>query len=58
MGPRPLDLLVFHGDLEMFPASGYPQIIHLGKIFHEINHPFLGTPILGNLHICHDVLYC
>ena len=27
----------------------YPQIIHFNKVFH-INHPFWGTPILGNPH--------
>ena len=30
-----------------------PQIIHLEiyRVFHEINHPFWGTPIFGNTHI-------
>ena len=31
-----------------FPKLGYPQIIHFGGIFPNKNHPFLGTPILGN----------
>ena len=26
-----------------------PQIIHFNGVFHEINHPFLGTPIFGNI---------
>ena len=34
-----------------FLKYGYPQIIHLNGIFHEINHPFLGSPILGHLHL-------
>ena len=34
-----------------FPKSGgYPQIIHFCRIF-PINHPAIGVPILGNLHI-------
>ena len=28
-----------------------PQIIHFNRVFHEINHPFWGTPIFGNTHI-------
>ena len=29
-----------------------PQIIHVNRVFHEINHPFWGpTPIFGNTHI-------
>ena len=30
---------------------GYFQIIHFGRIVHEINHPFWGSSSLGNLHI-------
>ena len=26
------------------------QIIHFNRVFHEINHPFSGTPIFGNSH--------
>ena len=30
----------------------YPSIIHLNRIFHEINPPFLGIPpIYGNPHL-------
>ena len=32
-------------------SKGYPQISHFNGIFHEINNPFGGTPIFGNLHI-------
>ena len=28
-----------------------PQIIHFNRVFHEINHPFWGTTIIGNTHI-------
>ena len=28
-----------------------PQIIHVNRVFHEINHPFWGTSIFGNTHI-------
>ena len=35
-----------------FPEIGYPQIIHVNGIFHEINHPAMGVPPdYGNLHI-------
>ena len=34
----------------------YPQIIHFNRVFH-INHPFWGTPILGNPHICISYIY-
>ena len=33
-----------------FHKWGYPQIIHLNRIFHEINHHFWGYPIYGNPH--------
>ena len=28
-----------------------PQIINFNRVFHEINHPFWGTPIFGNTHM-------
>ena len=35
---------------------GYPQSsISNDGIFHEINHVHLGSPILGNLHIHHQI---
>ena len=37
----------------MFPKnSGNPQIIHFNRVFHYFHHPFWGTPIFGNTHIC------
>ena len=34
------------------PEMGVPPvIIHFSRIFHEINQPFLDTPIDGNPHI-------
>ena len=52
-----LDLLLKMGHFEnkWLPAhvgSGkYPQIIHFNGIFHDINPPFEGTPILGTPQI-------
>ena len=38
-------------DMDVSLNGGFsPQIIHLNRVFH-INHPFWGTPILGNLQI-------
>ena len=38
-----------------FHKWGYPQIIPLNGIFHDINHPFWGTPIDGNLHLLMNI---
>ena len=35
-----------------------PKIIHFNGIFHEINHPFGGFPILGNFHITVLSIWC
>ncbi len=36
-----------------------PQIIHFNRVFHEMNHPFWGTPIFGNTHIEEkDTFFC
>ncbi len=37
-------------DLGVSKNMGKPQIIHFYRVFHEINHPFWGTIILGNTH--------
>ena len=37
-----------------FPKWRYPPIIHFVG-FSIINHPFSGTPILGNAHIFHQI---
>ena len=38
--------------LWVFPKIGvFPQIINSNRVFHEKQHPFWGTPILGKTHI-------
>ena len=32
--------------------GGSPQIIHFNRVFHDFHHPFWGSPIFGNTHIC------
>ena len=29
-----------------------PQIIHFNRVFHYFHHPFWGTIIFGNTHMC------
>ena len=31
--------------------GGPPKSSHFNRVFHEINHPFWGTPIFGNTHM-------
>ena len=35
-----------------------PQIINFDRVFHEINHPFWGTTIFGNIYTSywHNIL--
>ena len=41
-------LMWSNADLGVSKNSGKtPQIIHFNRVFHEINHPFWGTPIFG-----------
>ena len=54
-GPR---IFLLHQPLYLAKGEGCfqkygktPQIIHFNKVFHEINHPFLGTLIFGNTQI-------
>ena len=42
---------LFGGFTRCFLKWRYLQIIHFKWIFHEINHPYLGTTILGNTHL-------
>jgi len=45
------DLYSFVSSFGCFKKKGLPQIIHFNKVFQLKNHPFWGTPILGNLHL-------
>ena len=30
-----------------------PQIIHFNRVFHDFHHPFWGSSIFGNTHLCY-----
>ena len=39
----------------VFPKLGVPPNHPLkNRVFHEINYPFWGTPVFGNIHLVDD----